>query len=254
MSSELVKNMEAPAWLSSDEPRGTEDLKSIVVPSRLKVMQPQTQDTELAEIFNLGDVVLIPEKELIHQVGGEAVSFVPVLFYREWCTWNPLKMQGTLPFIRNRSFDPNGDIARLSANEDTRTEACPENPKEDLRHMAHLNYLVMLRGVGGSQLPVLMTFVSAEFKIGRRFANLVIARNAPLYTGVYQFKTSERSNQSGKWYGYDITNAPEPWVKEEEFAIYKSVHQGLAEKLVDGGIVANYEEKQEVQTSVDESM
>lgn len=241
--SELVKQVEKPAFLKEFEgPKGTEELSQIMVPSRLKILQPIIQDETLRADFAPGDCLIVPENLMIANEGSPAIAFTPVVFYREWCIWNPLKMQGQLDFIRDRSMDPQSEIAKRASDPNGREEPCPENPKETLRYMAHLNFLCVLHIEEAPPLPVLMTFVSAEYKKGQRFANLIIARNDPIYSGVYEFTIGPRQNESGNWWGFDINNAAEPYVNAEQFELFKGLHEDLARKVKEGDVMADYED------------
>jgi len=231
----------------SDAPKGTEEVQKVMSPSRLYVMQGQTQDASLKEMFKTGDVIRMPERELVYKSAGwgadarsAPVQFTPILFFREFCIHNPWNMRGQLDFIRDRTFDPNHLIAKMAR--DRKKEKCPENGAEELSYHEHLNYLVMLRtGETISPFPVLINFSSAENKIGRAFSNLIMGRSAPIYAGVYQFVTSTHRNKKGEWEGFDVVNAIDPWVPKEEYEVYKKLHLDLKETFARGDIEVDYE-------------
>lgn len=234
-----------PAFLKSAEnvPMGTEQLSEYMIPSFLRIVQGLSA-REIKEQFDEGDVILQPDKIGIYSKDHpDPVPFTPLLFYTEYCVWNPLKTKGQLPFIRERSTDPNSEIAQKARNPDQRNEPCPEMPSENLRYVEHLNFLVQLRVPNAPVLPVIMSFVVGEHMTGRKFANLICSRNQPLYACVFQFTTSLRSNKQGNsWFGFDIVNHPtNPWVTEEEFNLLKLQHIGLIQKLRGGNLKADYE-------------
>ena len=247
MSNELSTSVaNVPDFIASatDAPKGLEEVQKVMQPSIMRVVQALTQDEIVARDQVPGDVVLMPERTCVFDSKAETIKptrIVPVFFFTEWCVWNPLKTKGQLPFIRERSMDPNGDIARKAKTPDLRKEPCPEMPTESLRYMEHLTYLVVLMEESGPPAPVLLSFVSGEHKTGRRFANMIVSRGVPIYAGAYEFITSERRNPQGKWFGLDISNSSEPWVTQEQFEIFKQLHIDLKERIVGGDIIIDYE-------------
>lgn len=229
----------------TDAPKGTEQVADFMMPSFLRIVQALSAPA-LREKFNEGDAILQPDQQLVYSSKNpQPVPFTPLLFYTEWCVWNPLKTKGQLPFIRERSTDPNSEIARKSRNPDARKEVCPEMPSENLRYVEHLNFLIQLRTPDAPLLPVIMSFVVAEHQNGRRFCNLIMQRkhNPPLYAGIYEFTTSRRTNAQGNWFGFDITNCSEnAWVSQAEFELLREQHIMLAERVKAGEIKPDYEE------------
>lgn len=237
-----------PAFLvDSGAPTGLENVQQYMMPSFLRIVQSMS-GRDIKDAFDEGDVILQPDKQGVYcpKKGGEPVPFTPLFLYTEYCIWNPLKTKGQLPFIRERSTDPNGVIAQKCRNKEARNEPCPEMPTENLRYVEHMNFLVLLRTPDAPKLPVIMSFVVGEFMTGRKFCNLIGMRgpNIPLYAGVYQFTTSIRTNARGEsWFGFDIINhESNPWVSKEEFDVLTQSHLGLIQKFQDGEIKADYEE------------
>lgn len=256
LQTNLVSNV--PDFVKADTSgaSGLTELRQIMLPSFLRVLQAQIQDEELAARYKSGDVVILPEKRGIYLMedrigtGGAIVpksvpiAFTPIVYFKEWCCLNPISMRGQLPMIRERSSDPGSDLARRSRTPELRTAPCPEKGSEKLRFQEYLNFLVMLRIEDAPILPVIMSFVSAEHVTGRRFANLIISRGpeAKLYAGVYEFTTGLRQNAQGKWYGFDIANhSAAPWVTSDEYAIYREAHAQLAPKIQAGEVQPDYE-------------
>lgn len=243
--SEQLTNV--PAFLrNTDAPKGTENVANFMMPSFLRIVQALSAPA-LREKFSEGDAILQPDQQIVYSVKtGEPVPFTPLLFYTEWCIWNPLKTKGQLPFIRERSTDPNSLIAQKSRNPDARKETCPEMPSEFLRYVEHINFLIQLRTPDAPVLPVVMSFVVAEHNTGRKFCNLIMQRKhtPPLYAGIYEVKTSRRTNAQGNWFGFDITNPSvgDAWCTEEEFELFREQHILLSERLKSGEIKPDYEE------------
>jgi len=239
----------------ADVPTGLEELKHFVKPPRMKIVQKQAGETLLSQ-FSVGDVILVPQMSMVAEMGrdsrgkptGEMEPFliVPVFFYPEWCTWNPIAARGTLPAIRERSLDPNSIIARKSRDSKLRQEACPDTDDATMRHTEHLNYVVFLVDHALGDQPVIMSFSRGEHGAGARWGSIISARKAPLYGGVYAVSTGPRSNAKGDWYGYDVANPPpevhSPWVDAEMFETLKKVHLDLAQLHKDQLLRTDYED------------
>lgn len=227
-------------------------VQEYVVPPRVKIIQKQADEKYAA--FKPGDVILTPQMIRIASI-DEAFFFVPLLFYVEFCTVNPIQMKGTLPMIRARSFDPRSDIARKSRMQQTREETCPENAQLKIVHREYLSFIVLLFGSSEPALngvPIAMSFASGEHFVGTQMSSLITMRKpAPIYGNVLQGKvpTTQRKNQKGSWYGIDVTNpAPEsgapPFIQDpEEFAALRAFHQRVDQQYKDKLIHIDYEDE-----------
>ncbi len=222
----------------ADDRSGTEELAQYVVPPRIKIVQKQS-DNELLDLFGEGTVICSPQNIVVAEMGtntqgrpvvddAKPFFFVPVFFFTEYCTWNPLEMKGQLPAIRERSFDPDSDIAKKARNADTRMETCSENDKYQIRHVEHLNFVVVIVDDEAlSETPMILTFARGEHGSGRNLAGLVRMRKAPLYGCVFEATVAARSNQMGEWYGLNVTNPAtrSGWVEQEQFDALQAVHE-----------------------------
>lgn len=234
-----------PVYMKSEDVMGVEDLSQYVLPPRVKVVQNMSK--ALLEDFCLGDCVVVPNGVMLAEMSrddkgkptgeSDGFTFIPLLFFAEWCTWNPI---GTIPAIRDRSFDPNSAIAVKSQNPNLRSETMGDGVV--VRHCEHLNFVVLLKDSAVTD-PCIMSFARAEHRAGRQFCNLVKMRRAPLYGCVFKADINLRENDQGSWWGIDITNPSEgAWVEEGEFNIMKTLHLDLKRLSDESKIRAAYDE------------
>lgn len=247
-------------------PQGTDGLKAYVVPPRLKIVQKQA-DPALLELFSEGDVILIPSMTLVSEMGrddrgkptgtAQPLRIIPVFFYPEWCTWNPIQMKGQGPAIRERTQDPSSVIAQKARSRDLRYEPHPEKPDMNIRHVEHLNFLCMMfndsRATGE---PFVVSFSRGEHNSGRRWAGLIRMRRAPIYGCVFEMHVSFRQNNLGSWWGFDVANPPAdvlPWVGEDLFEKLKETHLEFAKMHAQGIIRVDHEDHEDEAPVVDQT-
>jgi hypothetical protein len=232
MSSLIPKNDNLPTFMQAVE-TGAEDMGQFIVPPRIKIVQPVSRG-EYKEKFAPGDAVLIPQ--MIKVTGlildeknrptneSDGVVFTPLFFFPEYCLWNPLESKGTLPMIRESSFDPQSHLAAMARDPSRREMPCPEMPDKKMRCVEHLNFVILIHAEGLNMLPAVMSFSRAEHRSGSNFIALMKMRMAPIYGCKFVFRTRYRENDRGQWYGIDVENPPEAvggFVDEETFAFTK---------------------------------
>ena len=109
-----------PDFMAQEEVLGLDALKQYVVPPFIKIIQKQAGD-ELLEHFGSGDVILSPANAMIAEMprankgrplddATTSFKIVPVLFYPEWLTWNPIELKAAEQSILYRTLDPNDPI------------------------------------------------------------------------------------------------------------------------------------------------
>ena len=246
---------ELPAYMGGEKVTGLEALKQFIVPPFIKIIQKQSGD-ELLKLFGSGDVILSPMNAYITEMprdekgrpldGAKAsFKFVPIFFYPEWISWNPIELKGSEPSIRYRTVDSNDPVVTKCRNASLRSENHPSDPtgKLQIRHCEHLNFLVMLWDHTLGREPAILSFSRGEWKAGSRFAGLIQMRKAPLYGCVFEATVSMRHGQLGDWFGFDIANPEEgsPWVDETFYPTVKSLHEEFAEYHRDARIQASYD-------------
>jgi hypothetical protein len=220
MSQELIiQNDNLPEYMRSAlADTGTEGMGQFIVPPRIKIIQPVSRG-EYKEKFSPGDAALVPQMLRITTLETDernrpknesaGVVFTPLFFFPEFCAWNPLEAKGTLPMIREASYDPASLIAAKARDPKRRLEPCPEMPEKMIRFVEHLNFVVLIHAEGLNMLPAVMSFSRAEHRSGSNFIALIKMRMAPMYGCKFVFKTKYRETEKGQWYGIDVENPPE---------------------------------------------
>lgn len=242
-----------PKYMADEEVTGLELLKEFIVPPFIKIIQKSAGD-ELLQHFSAGDVILSPANAVIaemprtnkgHIVEGSRSAFqiVPILFYPEWLTWNPIDLKGSEPAIRYRTLDPDDPVVAKSRSPILRIEQHPTQPEYKIRHVEHLNFLVMLYNHPLGEEPAIMSFSRGEWKSGSKFANLIKMRRAPIYGCVFDAVVGLRHGQKGEWFGFDMCNPEEgsPWVEKEGYDTLKTIHEQFVEYHKERRIRAQHE-------------
>lgn len=218
---------------------GLENSAQYVRPPRLKIVQKQS-GPPITDLFNVGDVVALPQQVLIKAMAYEnnkpmedmtPLTFVPVFWYPEWCTWNPIALKGTEPAVLERTLDPTHPIAKKSKSKATWTEPHPTVAGHNVRHVEHLVFVFVLDSGPMAGIPMTHSFMRGEHGTGSTLLSLARMRKAPLYLQRFQLTVSMRSNQAGSWYGFNPSNVNvegvSPWVAEENVASYKALFEEL---------------------------
>lgn len=230
-----------PEFMADEEIIGLEALTEFIVPPFIKIVQKQSGE-ELLQYFSPGDVILTPANAMVVEMprnnkgriiegARSAFQIVPVLFYPEWLTWNPIELKGVQPAIVYRTMDPNDPVAAKARNAKLRTEPHPTSPQYNIRHVEHLNFLVILYKHSLGPEPAILSFSRSAWKYGSKFANLIKMRHASLFGCVFDVVLAQRRNDQGDWWGFDVCN-PEngsPWVEKDEYEVFKDLHTKLDE-------------------------
>lgn len=222
---------------------GTEGLAQYIRPPRVKIVQKQALPP-LSDMFDKGDVVIAPDNILLAPVQknannkpgdfGERFYFTPLLFYPEWCRWNPFAQRGSVPAISERSTDPKSRIAKLASNAAMWVEKHPDKPDDpnwNIRNVEHLNFWILLhtgpKPYQGEFNPVVMSFSRGQHRDGTAFAGLLSRRKVEDICGcVFEGRTAHRPDKGkGDWYGIDVTNPGEeareagfgPWITDNDW-------------------------------------
>lgn len=241
--------------LPEDISTGTDDLQDYITPSRLKIVQNQSND--LLNDFDAGQVLLMPQRMLLDVPEETPILFTPLLFFPEWCVWNDL--DATIagePVILDRTLDRQSGIANKAKNANTREEAHPTNSKWKVNYAESLNFIGIIRNSEMlANTPVVVSFVRAEHRYGSNFASLIKMRTlpngrpAPIYSGVYSLSVSHRKNTKGNWFGFTPGQASlagaSPWVSQNEFEGYRALHESLADNLANSKIRVDYDSDNE---------
>lgn len=234
--------------------KGLAEVRQMMRPPFLKVRQAQCRNDEMKAATNLGDIIIMPDCEVLYKHGqAEPFRFVVLFSFREFCVWNPYAMINELPFIRERTLDPSSDLAKRCMVRDLekRMEVCPEAPadkqqdeKFKMRYMEHLNFIILPR-LGGEimQVPILWSCVSGEAKTGRRMSNLLGSVDCHIFARNYRATTSERNGKKGDWYGLNpvVDREYREFVTADEFAKLKDSATAFRKQFSEGNIEFNYQ-------------
>lgn len=246
-------NLAAPEFMADEEVTGLELLKQFIVPPFVKIIQ-KSADEELLKSFSAGDVILSPVNAVIAElprdnrgkiIEGSRTSFqvIPILFYPEYLTWNPIELKGVEPAISYRTLDQNDPIVAKSRNPQLRKEPHPTNATLNIRHVEHLNFIVILHNHPLGVEPAILSFSRGEWKTGSKFANLIKMRKAPIYGCVFDAVVGLRHGQFGDWYGVDMCNPEEgsPWVEKDQYETLKEIHKEFSDYHKERRLQASYE-------------
>ena len=244
VSKEITKvdpAMALPKFMADEAVVGLEALQEFIVPPFIKIVQKQSGE-ELLQYFSAGDVILSPSNAMVAEmprnskgrvVEGARSMFkiVPVLFYPEWLTWNPIELKGTEQAIAYRTMDPNDPVAAKARNAKLRKEPHPTRQEYSIRHVEHLNFLVILYKHALGPEPAVMSFSRSAWKYGSKFASLIKMRHASLFGCIFDVVLTQRQNDKGDWWGFDVINPDDgsPWVEKDEYEVFKELHTKLDE-------------------------
>ena len=242
-----------PDFMKDEEILGLDALKQFVVPPFIKIVQKQAGD-ELLQSFGIGDVILSPTNAIIAEMPRDnkgrplddakaSFKIVPIFAYPEWLTWNPIELKGTESSIRYRTLDPSDPIATKARAPALRTEPYPGRPELKIRHVEHINFVVILYDHPLGTEPCILSFSRGEWKSGSKFAGLIKMRKASIFGCVFEAVLGHRKNDKGDWWGFNICNPEEgsPWVKKEEYEAFKTIHEEFVKLHAESKLRAAYE-------------
>lgn len=257
-----------PAHLQETSGEGLEDAQAFIMPPRLKIVQKQSDS--LLELFNVGDVVITPNNLLVNAMPYEGTKakeddqeplfFVPVFWFPEWCSWNPIQLKGTAPAVIERTFDRNAPIAIKARSPKTWAEDHPtavddQGKPLQIRHCEHINFLWMLETGPVQDVAVCHSFVRSEWTTGSTLLSTLKMRRAAIYAQRFKATVSKRPhNPKGTWHGFDIAtpnvDADEsPWVSADELEKYRAIHLEYKKAHEAGSIEVDYNEESETVSS-----
>lgn len=233
--------------LQEEHGTGLEEAQDYISPARLKIVQSQTSG-DVGDKFAPGDVVLMPQLMRLAEMeydGAKPVAlvekftFVPLFFFPEWITIN--KWGSGLPFIRDRSSDRKSLLAQKAKDPNTRLETIDG---EEVRHVEVLNFMIKLDHSEFGDIPAVLSFSKGEWRKGSNLITLMKTRHVAMYHQRFEASVSQRENDDGKWFGFDIEMPSENgFVSEEYAADYAAMHKRLKEAHGEAKIVVNHDEE-----------
>lgn len=243
------------------EIKGLETARQFIRPPRIKVVDDSSSD-DLKSEFGVGTILVVqgrgyPPHVLTSPTYGDKgqpepenappVRFIPILMFREFCTWNPAGMK---PAIRFRTINIKHPVAAKAQNPDTRKEICPENPDKTITHVEHLVFVVQLLDVPEFKgKPCLLSFSRGNHFAGREFCTLITGCRADIFARVYELVPGFRDkiNADYTWWGIDVRNpsSGDPWVPATDFGVFEQIHDELNEAHRENLIVADYDDHED---------
>lgn len=224
-----------PDYLKGKAIVGADELREYMVIPRFRVIQKQS-DTTAIETYGMGTFIISPNGVTLCKK-DESVRVVPLYFYPEWCTFSDIKLKGQAPFIRFSTRDPKSPLVLKCRDPKLRVEPDPENAGMVLKHMEQLNFVCKVVDHEGFSDIAVLTFSGSGHTDGRRFNNLIRARGASIFAGVYELNVGPRKNNKGDWFGIAATNPTEnAWVSAEDYAVYEQVHKQVIAEFAAGNV------------------
>ena len=260
MSTELTQQtgggmIQKPEFLSeiAKEDQGTELLSQYVSPPFIKIVQNNSK--EPYNQYETGSVLAVPQNVKLFDP-QQVFHVTPVFMYPEYVLTNPYPLKH-LSFIRERSLNPEGDLAARCRDFSNRMIVCPEAPadkqqdtKYQCTYFEHLNFVCVIHEHEVfNRLPIVFTFRSGEFKTGKKFAGLIKMRgDVPICSGVFAASTGIHSVSGNENFGLNFDNPnPEegmaPWLDEGRFRELFEIHKELKRLHNQGSIQVSYEDE-----------
>lgn len=256
----------APDFMREHGHAGTEGMGKFVQPPRIKCVQPLAKPP-VSDNFSEGETCLMPQmgriagydKKIKNEDQPPIFSFVPILYYVEYCAWNPLELKGVENAILERTYDERSLLAMKARNPDKRSEPKLGQDGQQMKtkdgkplfvkNVEHLNFVVLIDPPHEFEMiPVILTYSRAEHRAGSRLMTLAIQRKAPLYGCRFQATVRKRENLQGFWYGIDCDNpqAPlNPWVDQADYPKYLAAHGEFKRIFDEKRLQTGYEDVEE---------
>jgi hypothetical protein len=225
-----------PDWMKEegvDAPvLGLDMIKRVVRPPRIVIVQSQSQAL-LDAGFEIGDIVMLPAREKLPNV----LHVTPLIFYPEYVCLNPRELK-QLEMVRERSLDPTSDVAQKCKR--LEVMACPEDPKYTCKYQENLIFICFVEEVG---CACAFAFYRSEHKTGTLFASKINARNKSIFYGRYMLSGEIHKNEKGRWHGFAVNNAEQPWVSDRATVdAYSKAYDDFLKSYNDSAIEVDYEE------------
>lgn len=253
---EVVKVEAPPQWLAeaAETDQSIEAMAEHRVLPRLKVVQGMS-DSALKDAVGEGGVVLTPGNVLVCS-RDEGFEFVPVFFFTEFIEMSDIN-DSESPTVLERTFDVTHPLAVRARDADQwERDYGPEDSKGRAKYTARacevFNFVGFLDGgdipAELHGVPLTITFARGEFNTGRSFITAITMRRVggkivPLWAQRWAFTIGFRERDSKKWYGLDVRNPAQPYISEEQGAMFKGAHEEFAELFEKQRLSVDHEDK-----------
>lgn len=144
--------------------------------------------------------------------GETGILFQPCYFSKDWVEWVPRDNGGG--FVGRHERCPSDAKKITDPQNPNRVQFICQNGNEVKETRNHIG-LVLL---DGEALPYVIPMTSSGHTVSRQWMFMMNAKHtsagrAPSWACIYRLKTKERSNASGTWFTWDVTDAG--WVQTE---------------------------------------
>lgn len=184
---------ERPDWLPQDSGRGSEDvtINDLVLP-RVEVLQalsPQLKKTDPLYIPNSEQGIIF--NTVSGDLYGSQITFVPVVFRREFILWQSRKSGGGF----------RGAFATAEEAEEERQSL--ENPNDHEVVETHVNFVLMVHPDGRTEEAV-FSWSKSKRKVSRKLNSLVQMVNADRFARMYKLTAIPVNGPKGEYWSFDV--------------------------------------------------
>lgn len=225
---EIAKTGNTAVALSDDRPdfakagnRGSEDVTAneMVIPrlGLLQALSPEVnkRNPEYIEGAEQGIIFNTVTQELY----GEKVTFIPVIFRREFCVWRDRNAGGGF-----RGAFPTEAEAEKVINEQ-------ENPEQYEAMETHQHFGLVVSPVDGSLSEVVLSLSRSKLKVSRRINTLVQLHGADRWAKAMTLSSFGDKSDKGEFYNFSVDVSG--WVSAEMFQagekLYEIIKAGKAD-------------------------
>lgn len=227
-----ANQIERPSYLANTPAYDLSAFREYSRPSRIIVVQAMS-GPPIKPPFKEGDIIITPQMIKIGDI-ETPFSFTPIYFFADFLCMNPVEVRGQVPFIRERSLDPNSTVAKKARA--FIKEPYPENKAYQIKYVQNLNFCVIVHSEDIPETPIAMSFNRGTFKVGQSMNGLILDRKgAPPYVlrlrGITRMTPGKPPNV---FPALDIKNDTDPWVTEEQAKRFEGYHDTVKGIVVSG--------------------
>ena len=188
----MVSN-DRPAWLDPDSGRGSEEvtINDLVLPrvDVLQALSPQIKKTDPSYIPNSEQGIIF--NTVSGELYGTQITFVPVVFRREFILWQSRKSGGGF----------RGSFQTAEEAEEERESL--DNPNDYEVVETHVNFVLILHP-DGHQEEAVLSWSKSKRKVSRKLNSLIQMINADRFARAYRLTTIPVSGPKGEYWSFDV--------------------------------------------------
>ena len=256
MTDKIATN--APSWLveAAQEDKSLEQVKQHRQLVRAKIVQGMSAH-ELKKQYGEGAVVMQPGGALVSPP-EEPFLFVPLFMFTEYCWWSDINDKSTQSILE-RTFDPVHPIAMKSKDKARREETYKVGGANyKYRFVEHLVFPGLIYGGENKMQPITISFERGEYKNGKGFCSAITMRRigervAPLWSQVWQLKTSLRTRGDHPWWGFDYSTPTEPFIDQHDAEGFRKLWEQLREQHDERLLFVDHADEEAESVSLEDS-